>query len=65
MFTLKETSIAPPTQYLDKKTSQVTLGNVTKCWDFSSSKYIQNAVKNVEYHLQNKGEKLPAHASSP
>ena len=56
---LKETSIVPPTQYLGNKVSQVTLDNGTKCWSFSSSQYIQNAVKNVEEHLARKGERLP------
>ena len=30
-FTLKENSIFPPTQYLGKKVSQVTIENGTKC----------------------------------
>ena len=64
-FKLKETSIAPPTQYLGNKVSQVTLENGTKCWSFSSSQYIQNAVKNVEKHLANKDEKLPSRVKSP
>ena len=64
-FKLKETSIAPPSQYLGNKVSQVTLDNGTKCWSFSSSQYIQNAVKNVEEHLDQKGEKLPPRAKSP
>ena len=45
-------------QYLGNKVSQVNLGNGKKCWDLSSSQYIQNTVNNFEYHLQNKGEKL-------
>ena len=34
VFTLKEKSIGPPTQYSVNKVSQVTLENVTKCWIF-------------------------------
>ena len=64
-FTLKESSIAPPTQYLGNKVSQVTLENGNKCWSFSSSQYVQNAVKNVEEHLQKSGEKLPTRVRSP
>ena len=64
-FTLKEKSIGPPTQYLGNKVSQVTLENGRKCWSFSSSQYIQNAVGNVESHLQSRGEKLMARAKSP
>ena len=47
-FTLKEKSIGPPSQYLGNKVSQVTLENGTKCWSFSSSQYVQAAIKNVE-----------------
>ena len=64
-FTLKEKSIGPPSQYLGNKVSKVTLSNNVSCWSFSSSQYIQNAVQNVEDHLQSRGEKLPARAKSP
>ena len=40
--------IGPPTQYLGNKDNLVTLENGKKCWSFSSSQYVQNAVKNVE-----------------
>ena len=65
LFKLKEKSIGPPTQYLGNKVSQVTLDNGTTCWSISSSQYIQAAVKNVEDHLDKKGEKLPPRAKSP
>ena len=64
-FTLKEASIGPPTQYLGNKVSEVTLDNGNKGWAFSSSQYVQSAVKNVEYHLRKTGEKLPTRAKSP
>ena len=64
-FKLKESSIAPPTQCLENEVSQVTLENGTNCWNFSSSSYVQNAVKNVEMHLHRKGEKLPPRVKSP
>ena len=50
-FTVKEKYIGPPTQYLGNKVSNVTLENGTKCWSFSSSQYVQNAVSNVEAYL--------------
>jgi len=65
IFTLKEKSIGPPTQYLGNKVSQVTLENGLKCWSFSSSQYVQNAIKNVEDHLRRNGEKLPTRVKSP
>lgn len=49
-FKHKDKSIAPPTQYLGNKVTQVTLGNCTTCWRFSSSPYVQNNFKNVEEH---------------
>ena len=58
-LTLKEKSIAPPTQYLGNKVSQIELENGVKCWSFSSSQYIQNAVKNVEKYLALSGKTLP------
>ena len=59
-FTLKEKSIGPPTQYLGNKVSMVSLDNGQNCWSFSSSQYVQNAVKNVEdYRLKNGLGPLP------
>ena len=39
-FVLKEKSIGSPTQYLGNKVSEVSLENGTKCWSFSSSRYL-------------------------
>ena len=64
-FTLKEKSIGPPTQYLGNKVSHVELENGTKCWSFSSSQYIQNAVANVEKKLASNGKTLPGRGSAP
>ena len=64
-FTLKEKSIGPPTQYLGNKVSEVELENGVKCWSFSSSQYIQNAVKNIEKRLHLRGETLPGRGSAP
>ena len=64
-FTLKEKSIGPPTQYLGNKVTNITLENGTSCWSFSSSQYVQSAVKNVEDHLDKTGEKLPTRVRSP
>ena len=64
-FTLKESSIGPPTQYLGNKVSNVTLANGLSAWTFSSSQYTQSAVKNVEESLAKEGKKLPTHDRSP
>ena len=63
-FTLKEKSIGPPTQYLGNKVNLVTLENGCKCWSFSSSQYVQNAVKNVEEYRERLGMKSLKKAKS-
>ena len=62
---MKEESIGPPSKYLGGKLREVELDNGTKCWTFSSSQYVQDAVKNVEECLAKKGEKLAARALTP
>ena len=64
-FELKEESIGPPSVYLGGKLSKVTLSNGVEAWSFSSSQYVQEAVRNVEEHLAKNGAKLPARAPSP
>ena len=64
-FTLKEKSIGPPTQYLGNKVNLVTLENGRKCWSFSSSQYVQNAVKNVEEYRDRIGLKPLKKTKSP
>ena len=39
--------------------------NGVKKWSFSSSQYVQNAVKNVEVYLRDSGETLLKHWTSP
>ena len=64
-FELKELSIGPPTQYRGNKVNEVTLENGAVYWSFSSSQYIQNAIKNVELHLAKTNKTLPPRANSP
>jgi hypothetical protein len=64
-FTIKEKSIGKPSQYLGNKVTEVTLENGTKCWSFSSSQYVQNAVKNVEDYLRKNNDQLPNRVRSP
>lgn len=58
-FTLKESSIGPPTLYLGGRMRKVILENGAKAWAFGSSQYVQAAVQNVEDTLKKKGLKLP------
>ena len=64
-FDLKEESIGPPKFSLGGKLTEVTLTNGMKAWAFSSSQYVQSAVRNVEGYLRKKGVNLPKKASSP
>ena len=64
-FNIKEKSIGKPSQYLGNKVSEVTLANGTTCWSFSSSQYVQNAVRNVEEYLKKLDDKLPSRVRSP
>ena len=48
---LKEESIGPPDHYLGGKVRKVQVENGVHAWAFSSSQYVQTAVKNVEAYL--------------
>ena len=41
------------------------LENGIATWPFSSTQYIQNAIKNVEIHIQKSNQKLPLYTPSP
>jgi hypothetical protein len=67
-FILKEESIGPPKIYLGGSVRKVTLENGVECWAFSSSQYVQAAVKNVEEYLNQRGDdkyKIPRNADTP
>ena len=64
-FELKESSIGPPNQYLGGHMRKVELTNGVHIWALSSSRYITEAVKNVERQVAKKGFKLPCKAETP
>ena len=67
-FELKEESIGDPKIYLGGHVRKVQLDNGVECWAFSSSQYVQAAVKNVEEYLDKRADnrwKLPAKAETP
>ena len=64
-FKIKESSIGPPDIYLGGKMTQVTLPNGVKAHAFSSSQYVQEAVKNVESYLAKRYMKLKKKATAP
>jgi len=58
---MKAGSIGDPDIYLGLKLCKVTLDNGVTAWALSLSKYVQEAVQNVEKHLQERyeGQRLP------
>ena len=64
-FSLKKSSIGPPTQYLGGRLRMVELDNGQRCWAFGSKQYVEEAVQNVLNHLKKQGEGLAAKAVTP
>ena len=67
-FHLKEESIGPPTVYLGGRVCKVQLENGVWAWRFSSSQYVQSAIKNVEAYIgrpKNSQLKIPSKAETP
>ena len=65
---LKEESIGPPDHFLGGKVRKVQLENGVHAWSFSSSQYVQTAVKNVVAYLlteDSKHWKMPNEADTP
>ena len=61
-FTVKEESIGIPEVYLGGKIPDIILSNGARAVTFSSSKYAQGAVSNVEAYPMEKGLKLASRA---
>ena len=67
-FHLKEESIGPPTIYLGGRVCKVQLENGVWAWSFSSSQYVQSAIKTVEEYVgkpNNSHLKIPSKAETP
>ena len=64
-FQMKPDSIGQPNLYLGGKVSKVKLPNGVEAWAFSSSQYVQAAVKNVEEYMDRNGMKLKKNARAP
>ena len=65
---LKEESICPPTIYLGGRVRKIQLENGVWAWSFSSSQYVQSAVKNVEEYIgrpENSHLKIPSKPETP
>ena len=60
--------IGPPTVYLGGRVCKVQLENGVCAWSFSSSQYVQSAIKNVEEYVrrpENSHLKIPSKAETP
>ena len=65
-FPLKKGSLGTPDTYLGAKVSKMTLPNGVSSWGLSSSQYCQEAVRNVEKYLSDRGDAgLSAKATAP
>jgi hypothetical protein len=67
-FMLKEESIGEPKMCLGGSVQKVQLDNGVECWAFSSSQWVQAAVKNVEEQLSKRDDVnwvLPTKAETP
>jgi len=53
-FKLKPGSVGDPDMYLGAKLREVEVANGNRAWSLSSSKYVQEAVRNCELHLKDK-----------
>ncbi len=62
-FQLKPESIGPPKIYLGGHLRQVKIDGGTLAWAFSSTHYVQTAVKNVEEYLKKRGKSLTPRAN--
>ena len=65
-FKMKKESIGDPDIYLGSKIRKVTMANGVEAWMMSPTKYVEEAVKNVETYLQKEyGKKFPKRVSGP
>ena len=64
-FLMKPSYIGPPKIYLGAKIGKVQLPNGVEAYAVSTSQYAQEAVRNVESHLETQGLKLRKAVSAP
>ena len=62
---MKPNLIAVPHIYLGAKISKVRLPDGIKAWAMRSSKYVQEAIKNVKAWLEKRDRKLSSRCSTP
>ena len=64
-FKMKKRSIGDPDFYLGSKLKRMILPDGVVAWGMSSSKYVQEAVKNVEEHLSKRDMTLKRNTRAP
>jgi hypothetical protein len=62
---MKPDSVGKPDLYLGAKVSSVQLPNQVDAWGLSPTKYVTEAIKNVEHYLSEHNMKLPNRAGTP
>ena len=64
-FQMQPKSVSPLDLYLGGKVTKLKLPNGVDAWAFSSSQYVQAAVKNVDQSLEKRGMKLKKGVKAP
>lgn len=65
-FAMKLGPIGDPDIYFGARLREVRMSNEINCWSMSPSKYVQDAVQNMEQYLMSRSEcKLSKRATSP
>jgi hypothetical protein len=55
-FPMKKGSIGDPDVYLGAKLQKIQLSNGVFAWELFPSKYVQQAIANIELHLTEQGK---------
>jgi hypothetical protein len=63
-FKLKDNRVEKPKNYLGAQVMQKTVGGV-KCWAMTSEQYVKAAIANVEFKLDESGQRLPTRCTTP
>ena len=65
-FKMKGNSCGVPKVYLGGQINAITLSNNVHAWSFTSSKYVQDALENIQSHIcTDYNMKLPTRVSTP
>ncbi len=63
-FKLKDDRVEKPENYLGAQVMQKIVGGV-ECWAMTSEQYVKAAIANVEFKLDESGQRLPTRCTTP